>query len=93
MGGVVRKCDVSICDNGYNGFGDSWGEGQGTFAVGMEENQQAYFQGYRHDRGPTGNLKWHCWKGRLYETKHFRGVLARDVRGPLKVGKEPIGSP
>ena len=37
------KCDVAICDTGYNGLGDSWGEGQGTIAVGMEENQHAYF--------------------------------------------------
>ena len=30
------KNDVSICDTGCNGFGDSWGEGQGTMAVGRE---------------------------------------------------------
>ena len=29
---------------------------------------------------------------RRHETRHFRGVLARDIRGSLKVGKEPIGS-
>ena len=81
---------------GYNGFGDSWGEVQGTTAVGRarlqlwEENQYAYFQGYQHIRGPTGRLKWHFWKVRRQETRHFRGLLAKDVWGLLKVGKEPI---
>ena len=42
---------------GITGFGDSWGEVQGTTAAGREENQHVYFQGYQHDRGPTGSLK------------------------------------
>ena len=46
----MRKCDLSICDSGYNEFGDSWGEGQGTIVVGKEENQHACFQGYQHNR-------------------------------------------
>ena len=29
---------------------------------------------------------------RRHETRHFRGVLARDRRRPFKVGKELIGS-
>ena len=57
-----------------------------------EEIQHAYFQGYQKDRGPIGSLKCHCWKVRKQETRHFRGVLARDTRGLLKVGKESIGS-
>ena len=51
-----------------------------------EKNQHAYFQGYQHDQRPSGILKLHCWKIRRHETRNFRGVLARDVRGPLKVG-------
>ena len=31
------KSDVSICDTWCKGFGDSWGEGQGTIAVGRED--------------------------------------------------------
>ena len=57
-----------------------------------QENQYAYFLGYQRDRGPTGRLKWHCWKVRRLETRHFVGVLARDIRGPWKVWKVPIGS-
>ena len=30
------KSDVSFCDTGRNGFGDSWGEGQRTIAVATE---------------------------------------------------------
>ena len=75
------------------GFGDSWGEVQGTIAAGREENQHVYFQGYQHDRGPTGSLKWHCWKVWRHETTHFREVLARDVSRPLKVGEELFASP
>ena len=30
---------------------------------------------------------------RRHKTIHFRGFLARDIREPLKVGKEPIGCP
>ena len=50
---------------GVKSFGNSWGEEYGTIAVGREvqlceENQHAYFQGYQHDRGPIGSLKWHC---------------------------------
>ena len=29
-------CDVSICDMGVRGFGNSWGEEQGTIAVTRE---------------------------------------------------------
>ena len=75
---------------GVTGFGDSCG---GDHRSRQGENQHAYFQGYQHDRRPTGSLKWHCWKVRRHETRHFGGVLAIDVRGTLKVGKEPIGSP
>ena len=80
---------MSICDTGYN---YRLGEGQGTIALGSEENQHAYFQGCQRDWGPTGSLKWHGWRVRSHETRHFRVVLARDKRGLLKVGKEPIGS-
>ena len=82
MQGGMWKCEVSVCDTRHNSFEDSWGEGLGTIAVGREENQYAYFQGYQHDRGPTGSLKGHCWKVRRHETKRFKGVLAKDVRGP-----------
>ena len=51
-----------------------------------EKNQYAYIQGYQHGRGPIECLKWHCWKVMRHETKHFKGVLARNIRGPLKVG-------
>ena len=37
MKGEIWKSDVSICDTWCNGFGDSWGEGQGTIAVGRED--------------------------------------------------------
>ena len=90
---AISKTSLST---GYNGFGDSWGEVLGTTAVGRarlqlwKENQYAYFQGYQHIRGPTGRLKWHFWKVRRQETRHFRGLLAKDVWGLLKVGKEPI---
>ena len=89
--GEMWKCDVSICGTWYNEFDDSWGEGQGTIAVGRGKNQYAYFQGYQHGRVPTGSLKWHRWKVRRHKTRHFKGVLTRDVRGPLDVMKELIG--
>ena len=52
MGVGMWNCDVSICDTGCTGFGDSWGEGQGIITVNREEIQPAYFQGCRHDRDP-----------------------------------------
>ena len=45
MEGEMWNCDVSVCDTRYNGFGDSWGEGQGTIAVDRKENHHAYFYG------------------------------------------------
>ena len=44
-------------------------------------NQHSYFQVYQYDREPIGSLKWHCWKVRRHEIRHFSGVLARDIRG------------
>ena len=79
-------------------FGNSQVEEKGTITVAkavpaLGRKSACLFSGYQHDRGPIGSLKWHCRTVRRHKTRHFREVLARDIREPLKVGKEPIGSP
>ena len=80
------------------GFGNSRAEEQGTIAEGRKalafgKESACLFPGIPASPGTIGSLKWHCWKKRKHETKHFRGVLARDIKGLLKAGKGSIGSP
>ena len=46
-------------------------------------NPLFHYRGDLRVRGPTGTLRWHCWRERRRGTKHPRGTQAGD-KGPMK---------
>ena len=91
MRGGMWKCDVSICDTGFNEFLQQLGRGTRDHRSrqGGSRFGKRIIMLISSDTSMTGTLTLHCWKVRRHETRHFRGVLARDIKVPLKVGKEP----
>ena len=92
------RCDVSNCDTGNNGFWQwLWGEGMGSRQwAGRHQlwqvNPHFHYRGDQRYRGPIGiSLRWCCWRGSRWGTKHTRRTQAGDKRRLMKGLRGPIG--